>query len=111
MKRIEDIITRALMVANDHNLTLNASGVLKLARNITEDIEKIIWHDAQGDDLPEIDREVVVICDDHYGGYKVCFGHRPDPKGWIGKPISYGKGEWNIPDVKWWLDVDIPKPE
>lgn len=118
MKRIEDIIIMALMVANDHNLTLNASGVLKLANNVTKDIKKALWHDAQGDDLPEIDREVIVM--DKKG--MVCFGHRP-VESFTGVsltnhsemeeyyPERYGKGEWNIPDVKWWLDVDIPKPE
>ena len=81
-----------------------------------------LWHDAQGDDLPEIDREVIVLCDDGQGGYKVCFGHRPYKKGYLGKslvtgnietyyPETYGKGGWNIPDVKWWLDVSIPNLE
>ena len=72
---------------------------------------KPLWHDAQGDELPPIDKEVVVLCDDNHGGYKVCFGHRPDPKGWIGKPISYGKGGWNIPNVRWWLDCNLPNME
>lgn len=74
-----------------------------------------LWHDAYGDILPEIDKEVIVLCDNG----KVCFGHRPNKKGYLGKslvtgnvetfyPHTYGKGDWNIPDVKWWLDVDIP---
>lgn len=81
-----------------------------------------LWHDAQGDDLPEIDREVIVLCDDGYGGYKVSFGHRPYKKGYIGKNLAagnietfyiqtYGKGGWNIPDVKWWLDCSLPNLE
>ena len=82
-----------------------------------------LWHDAQGDYLPEIDREVIVLCDDGHGGYKVCFAHRPNKKGYLGKnlvtgnvetfyPHTYGKkGGWNIPDVRWWLDVDLPKEE
>ena len=81
-----------------------------------------LWHDAQGDDLPKIDREVIVLCDDGHGSYKVCFGHRPYKKGYLGKnlttgnietyyPETYGKGEWNIPDVRWWLDVSIPNLE
>lgn len=79
-----------------------------------------LWHDAQGDDLPEIDMEVIVLCDDYHGGYKVCFGHRPNRKGYLGKsmvtgnvetfyPHTYGKGGWNIPDVRWWLDVKLPE--
>lgn len=71
-----------------------------------------LWHDADGDYLPEIDREVIVLCEcEKYEGYCVCFGHRPDPKDWIGKPLIYGKGGWNIPDVKWWLDSNIPKED
>jgi len=81
-----------------------------------------LWVDAQGDDLPEIDREVIVLCDDDHGGYKVCFGHRPYKKGYLGKslvtgnietfyPQVYSKGGWNIPDVKWWLDVELPNLE
>lgn len=81
-----------------------------------------LWHDAQGEDLPEIDREVIVLCDDGYGCYKVCFGHRPNKQGIDGireltktpyhiEAKTYGKGGWNIPDVKWWLDADLPKED
>jgi len=69
------------------------------------------WKDAQGDDLPEIDREVIALLDNG----KVVFAHRP-PEYWDGKniitgkvtrnyPKTYDKGGWNIPNVKWWLDV------
>ena len=77
------------------------------------------WKDAQGDDLPEIDREVIVLVEE-YGHYKVCFAHRP-VESYTGVSITnhsemeeyyperYDKGGWNIPDVKYWLDLDIPK--
>lgn len=76
------------------------------------------WKDAQGDDLPEIDREVIALLDNG----KVVFAHRP-PEYWDGKeiitgkvtrnyPKTYDKGGWNIPNVKWWLDVDkLPNVE
>ena len=79
-----------------------------------------IWHDAQGDNLPETDREVIVLCDDGHGGYKVCFGHRPyeyvagvsyEGKMTYLEAKTYGKGGWNIPHVKWWLDVELPNKE
>ena len=68
---------------------------------------------ADGDDLPEIDREVIALLDNG----KVVFAHRP-PEYWDGKdivtgkvtrnyPKTYDKGGWNIPDVKYWLDYDI----
>lgn len=74
-----------------------------------------LWKHADGDDLPEIDREVIALLDNG----KVVFAHRP-PEYWDGKnivtgkvtrnyPKTYDKGGWNIPDVKWWLDCQIPK--
>jgi hypothetical protein len=79
---------------------------------------KHLWHDAHGDILPDIDKDVIVLCDNG----KVCFGHRPNKKGYLDKslvtgnietfyPQTYGKGGWNISDVKWWLACDLPKTE
>jgi hypothetical protein len=69
---------------------------------------------ADGEDLPEIDREVIALLDDG----KVVFAHRP-PEYWDGKnidtgkvtrnyPKTYDKGGWNIPNVKYWLDCSMP---
>ena len=82
------------------------------------------WKDAQGEDLPEIDREVIALIQDPDDAWitKVVFAHRPDPKGWYGKSIStgvvehytpktYDNGGWNIPNVVWWLDVKTPNME
>lgn len=84
-----------------------------------------LWKDAQGDDLPEIDREVIVLVKaplDHEDSLlKVAFAHRP-PKYWEGKSIGtgeitryepkrYDKGGWNQPNVVYWLDVELPKEE
>jgi hypothetical protein len=77
-----------------------------------------LWKPADGDDLPEIDREVIALLDNG----KVVFAHRPQEY-WDGKnivtgkvtrhyPKTYDKGGWNIPNVKWWLDVDkLPNVE
>ena len=84
-----------------------------------------LWKPADGENLPEIDREVIVFTQnfpDDAGIIRVAIAHRPDPKGWDGKsiatgkvehytPKTYGKGGWNIPDVVMWLDLDIPKLE
>lgn len=70
---------------------------------------------ADGDDLPEIDREVISLLNNG----KVVFAHRPSDY-WDGKnidtgkvtryyPKTYDKGGWNIPDVKYWIDVKLPK--
>ena len=81
------------------------------------------WKDAQGDDLPDIDREVIVLAravPKDNSSLRVCFGHRPDPRGWDGRDIltgkkrhhdvqTYGKGGWNMPDIVYWLDLNLPK--
>lgn len=82
-----------------------------------------LWKPANGDDLPEIDREVVVFTQNFPDDAEimcVAIAHRPNPDGWDGKSLStgkvehytpktYGKGGWNIPDVKFWLDCLIPE--
>lgn len=85
--------------------------------------KKNLWKPADGDDLPEIDKDVIVligiagdVTTKSLFGYEVCFAHRPNPEGWEGKsiatgdvehytPKTYGEGGWNIPGVKWWLDI------
>ena len=68
------------------------------------------WYDAQGDNVPEYGREVIVIGRDG----KVFYGHRPDPKEVTmveGKPYhakTYDKNGWNWPNIALWLDVEIP---
>lgn len=83
-----------------------------------------LWKNAQGDDLPEIDREVIVLYQPYQlEGSSECavgFAHRP-PERWYGRnldgeehvfePKTYDKGEWNIPNVVWWLDLDLPIKE
>ena len=81
-----------------------------------------LWHPADGDDLPELEREVVVFTQKEGLSPRVCIAHRPNPKGWYGtslstgktehfKPKTYGKGGWSMPDVKWWLDCKLPIKE
>jgi len=68
------------------------------------------WYDAQGDNVPEYGREVIVIGRDG----KIFYGHRPDPKEVTmvdGKPYhakTYDKNGWNWPDIALWLDVEMP---
>lgn len=83
-----------------------------------------LWHPADGDDLPEIDREVVVLYQRYPlegNEYAVGFAHRPR-EFWDGKNIAtgevtryypkrYDRGGWNSPNIKWWLDLDLPKKE
>lgn len=70
------------------------------------------WKPADGKDLPKIDREVIVLIEPHYGYYEAAFAHRTqectkvDDK--VYEVLNYGKGGWNQPNVKWWLDFDLP---
>ena len=87
-----------------------------------------LWKPADGDDLPEIDREVVAFQKtfptdiDVPTLFKIVMAHRPNPKGYDGKsiatgkvehytPKTYDKGGWNIPNVVLWLDLNIPNLE
>jgi hypothetical protein len=81
-----------------------------------------LWKPADGDDLPEIDREVIAIVDYDFGHYKVVYAHRPNPNGWDGtninteekehfEPEIYDKGGWNQPHVLYWLDARLPYEE
>ena len=79
-----------------------------------------LWKPADGDDLPEIDREVIALIE-AFGHYKVIFAHRVDEnteihtsidgKSLVLHPKKHGKGGWNIPNIKWWLDIELPKME
>lgn len=92
--------------------------VERFKKAMGEPAAALLWHPADGDYLPEIDREVIVLLTNDM----VCFAHRPNPNGWDGKsittgevkhytPKTYEKGGWNIPEVKYWLDYDLPKTE
>lgn len=80
-----------------------------------------LWKTADGEDLPDVDKSVIVLkgivdqtAPDCLCGYEVLFAHRPNPEGYEGShylPGLYGKGGWNIPDVVMWLDLDIPELE
>ena len=86
----------------------------------SENTRKNLWHPADGDDLPEIDREVIALVKE-FGHHKVVFAHRVDENAEVhtsvdGKPLvlhpmKYDKGGWNLPDIKWWLDLELPKME
>ena len=81
-----------------------------------------LWKPADGDDLPEYDREVIAIHDYVFGHYMVAYVHRPNPNGWNGtnidtgekehfEPKIYDKGGWNQPHVLYWLDARLPYEE
>lgn len=81
--------------------------------------KKHLWKDAQGNDLPTIDREVIALLNNG----KVVFAHRPYKGKYLGKNLTtgnietyenktYDEGGWNQPNVKWWLDIEkLPNME
>ena len=115
---IEDIHGKTVISYREWLTPEQALRAVELGRND-------LWKSADGDVLPEIDREVVVFTQNFpndAGIMKVAIAHRPNPNGWDGRniltgevdhytPKTYDKGGWNIPDVKWWLDLDLPNME
>ena len=111
-------VTRDRELAEDHAMF---AGMEKMK----EQMMKNIWKPADGDDLPEIDREVIVLTQKYPlkdSEYAVSFAHRPYKGKYIGKSLTtgnietfenktYDKGGWNIPDVKFWLDCEWPNKE
>lgn len=115
----EDIVEGLLFTEQEENMRLKKA-------------MSSLWKDAQGDELPEIDREVIALVkldgcfeippnDPVEFHYKVVFAHRP-PEHWDGTnilteettryyPKRYDKGGWNIPDLKYWLDLELPETE
>ena len=63
------------------------------------------WHNAHGKKLPKIGREVIVLIQSSDESLKVDIGYRPNPK----LQNVFGLGKWNKSDVKYWLDVELPK--
>ena len=64
-----------------------------------------LWKYADGRELPEIDRGVICLLDCG----KVVKAHRPSTKNNLCVPETYGKGGWSYPNIKYWLDVELPK--
>lgn len=73
-----------------------------------------MWQKADGDYLPEIDREVIAL-QRYASGHRVVYAHRPNPRSYVvvdGKrlyPKCYDKGGWNLENVLCWLDLELPK--
>lgn len=115
---IEDIHGKKVISYHEWLTPEQALRAVELGRNN-------LWKPADGDYLPEINREVVVFIQnfpEDAGIMKVTIAHRPNPDGWDGRniltgevdhytPKIYDKGGWNIPDVKWWLDLNLPMEE
>lgn len=70
---------------------------------------KDFWKKADGEDLPEFDKEVIALqenkLDNNDCYYQVVFAHRPADTIHV---ETYGEGGWNIPEIKWWLDLELP---
>ena len=114
MTTFEKRLDAFIEIMSDPYISVKPSGIKKIKENIISAAKESLWHPADGDYLPEIDCEVIALLKNG----KVCFAHRPQDK-YIGTsvttgevsehtPKKYGKGGWNIPDVKWWLDVATP---
>ena len=80
---------------------------------------KSLWVDANGDYLPEIDKEVIALEGLEEDDYRVVFAHRVDSNEVIRTTINgeavellpkgHGKAGWNIPNIKYWLNLELPE--
>lgn len=76
-----------------------------------------LWHPADGDYLPEIDREVIVFTQTERQYPKVAIAHTMPMGDWKqfdgNRYYLERNGEvgWSIPDVKIWLDCKMPYKE
>lgn len=83
------------------------------------------WHSVE-ECLPEIDEEVIALTNQMNGktldtARRICYAHRPDPKGWDGRSLDTGEVKhydvvtydgWNIQGVKYWMPMPkIPEGE
>lgn len=102
----------------------NDDDIEKFIEWLVEELDKVnnLWKDAEGDYLPLIDKEVIALEGlDEESNYRVIFAHRVDPDRVIrttidNKPLElhsskYGKAGWNLPNLKYWLDLELPKKE
>ena len=76
------------------------------------------WHSVE-ESLPPIDEEVIVLTNNIHGKMVeganwICFGHRPNPNGYVGRNIDTGEVKeyevqtyngWNIPGVRFWMPM------
>lgn len=115
MTKFENKLMAFGFLLTNPDFHINPSGLQKAFDNILKAAKEELWHDveAEGCEMPDYDREVIAIT---YDG-KVVFAHRPDPAGWEGRSMISGEIEhfrpytfdgWNIPDIRWWLDIDLP---
>lgn len=76
-----------------------------------------LWHLADGDYLPEIDREVIVFTQTERQYPKVAIAHTMPMGDWKqfdgNRYYLERNGEvgWSLPDVKIWLDAPLPFKE
>lgn len=83
----------------------------------SEQAEKDLgWHSVD-ECLPEIDEEVIALTNQMNGktldtARRICYAHRPDPKGWDGRSLDTGEVKhydvvtyngWNVPGVRYWM--------
>lgn len=87
----------------------------KVAAEAKEALYDSIWCRANGDYLPPKDKPVIVLIQHDYmerTEYAVSFAHIVDTSLYaVNKYIPEDYNGWNIPDVKYWLDLDLPKEE
>lgn len=114
---VSNDLEQAAVEAFKHIVDSDKNNFYEIFKAGTQWQKEHLWKPADGDDLPEIDREVIVLYQPYpleNNEYAVGFAHRPSKNLLIDEiehytPETYDKGGWNIPDVMFWLDCNLPK--
>ena len=123
---MDDLINKSIIIEElkrqeeiDADYGSNVYDVCEDLISFIEDAKINLWKSAEGDDLPDYDRKVIVIRSYHNDPF-VCTSSRVKPAGYLvlDKSVSeektlihpnvYGKGGWKSPGVVLWLDLEIP---
>lgn len=117
---LEKEIIRYVGYPQEIDEDVSTTMIRKAARYFASWQKGHFWKDANGDVLPEIDKDVIALEGlDEENNYRVVFAHRVDPDRVIrttidNKPLElhpsrYGEAGWNLPNIKYWLDLELPK--
>jgi DNA-directed RNA polymerase specialized sigma subunit len=104
-EELEDAANNALERILDKYGLVGTGSCLEMFKLGAQWQKEHLWKSADGKELPEIDRDIICLLDCG----KVIKAHRPSKKDNLYVPEPYGKGGWNYPNIKYWLDAELPK--
>jgi hypothetical protein len=111
-----NVMGGASMLSEEEYMRFNMNLDFKNGYELAE--KDLGWHSVD-ECLPEINEEVIALTNQMNGktldtARRICYAHRPDPKGWDGRSLDTGEVKhydvvtydgWNIPGVKFWMPL------